>query len=90
MVYYLLICKKSRKAFIYFYYPAIVLENKPKLKEENVMKAEKEKNLNKQGRSLPKYEPPTMITYSEEELLDDIETMSVQTVTSPVGTGINC
>jgi len=45
------------------------------------MKAEKGYS-NNQERSLPKYEPPTMITYSEEELLDDIETMSVQACTS--------
>jgi hypothetical protein len=46
------------------------------------MKDEKEKNLNNQKRSLPKYEPPAMITYSEEDLLDDIETMSVQACSS--------
>jgi hypothetical protein len=73
----LLKCKKGRIVFIYLSSPAIVLENKPKRKEENVMKAEKG-YPNNQELSLSKYEPPVMITYSEEELLEDIETMSVQ------------
>jgi hypothetical protein len=43
------------------------------------MKAEKGKGyLNNQSQSLSKYEPPTMITYSEEELLEEMETISVQ------------
>ena len=58
------------------------------------MKAEKGKNPNNPERSLPAYEPPVMITYSEEELLDDIETMSVQACVSAFSsyhdTGVIC
>ncbi|MEW5804171.1 MAG: hypothetical protein AB1847_18910 [bacterium] len=45
------------------------------------MKEEKGR-LNNLNQSLPVYEPPTMITYSEEELLEEMETMSVQACTS--------
>jgi hypothetical protein len=49
------------------------------------MTVEKGKSFNTQERSLPKYEAPTMVTYSEEELLEDIETMSVQACQSFTG-----
>ncbi|MEW6380293.1 MAG: hypothetical protein AB1611_11900 [bacterium] len=49
---------------------------------------EKKKHFDNNDQSLSTYEPPTMITYSEQELLEEMEGMSVQACSGFAGSVI--